>query len=141
VCFSNNAGIKTFSISTSAGANQGFKIHFPVDNLGLAGTIWLRGDYSNVNAFGLFTYYFTASANNSTDYGTTFTSDKDLGTTADYISLHSITHTTGDHIFEFRRVGTNAMTFTVVFNVVKVYGSITFAGELASAWFETFTYS
>jgi hypothetical protein len=95
----------------------------------------------NVNAFGLFTYNFTASANNSTDYGTTFVSDLDLGTTADYISLHSITHTTGDHVFEFRRVGTNAITFTVVFDVIKSYGTITFDGQLSSAWFETFTYS
>jgi hypothetical protein len=140
-CFSYNASVKTFTISTVDGANQGFKIHFPAFSLDLAGTIWLRGNYYNTNAFGLVTYDFTAAANGTRDFGTTFAVDKDIGTTADYISLHSITHSTNDHIFEFRRVGTDRMTFAVVFNVITVYGTSSLDCELASTWFETFTYS
>jgi hypothetical protein len=137
--FSSNAGIKTFYIATASGANQGIKIHLPVASIDIFGSIKISADYFYVNALGLATYNFAACANNSTNYLTDFAIDVDVGYTADYISLHSITHATSDHIFEFRRVGTDPMFFTIVFDVVAVYYDI--ASFLSSLWFETFTYS
>lgn len=138
-CFSTYSGAKTFYVATASGSNQGFKIHFPVASFRLSGSIWLRGDYSTNNAQGLLTYYFYSGAYNSDNYGTDFSIGVDLGATADYISLHSITHTTNDHVFEFRRTGSNAMTFICLFNVISEYWSV--SSRIADSWFETFTYT